>query len=257
MPKASAASSKRPISIPRAIEVFARGVTFTRSFTFPCVVHRVGALWVMRDAPRKREADYRREEWIAHDVPPESADAIIRKHARGRFCISAIHAADESDAPLRAGYKALGYRLGTTEPVFAHRLDGIPKLPQPFPIVRVTTQALADRLEKAAGRRQVLPEHFKKNSPLRQYTALDGEHVVGWVRSIDCGGATWVSNMHVLPKFRRRGIGKSLLEKMLRDDRAAGAKYSLLTASHTGAMLYPLVGYELIAGLLLYTPKRR
>ena len=45
----------------RTIEVFARGVCFTRSFTHPYLAERVGGVWVMRDGPGKR-GDYRREE---------------------------------------------------------------------------------------------------------------------------------------------------------------------------------------------------
>ena len=54
-----------------AIEVFVRGHSAGRSRTFPSEVSRVGPLWVMRDAPRKNPRDYRKEEWIAHDVDPE------------------------------------------------------------------------------------------------------------------------------------------------------------------------------------------
>jgi GNAT superfamily N-acetyltransferase len=122
----------------------------------------------------------------------------------------------------------------------------------------VRTQEVADRLAKAARTRQALPEHLVPGSPLRQYVALDGDTIVGWVRSIAVGReSTWVSNMYVLPKYRRRGVGRSMLVKMLRDDRAAGATMSVLTASHTGAMLYPVVGYELIGMLYLFTPPRR
>jgi hypothetical protein len=44
---------------------------------------------------------------------------------------------------------------------------------------------------------------------------------------------------------------------MLRDDREHGADRAVLTASHTGALLYPLVGYRQIATLYLYTPRKR
>ena len=39
--------------------------------------------------------------------------------SRGRFFICAIRGTDESDAPLRAAYKGMGYRLIGTEPYFA------------------------------------------------------------------------------------------------------------------------------------------
>ena len=246
----------------RAIEVFARGFAFTRSFTHPYLVGRAGPLWVVRDAPRKRAVEYRREEYIAHGVEPPEVDRIARAHARGRFCISAIRAAGEADGPLRAGYKALGYRLGTTEPVMLHRLRKVPKLPEPFPIRRVTTIDLAERLATAARSRQVLPQHLTDDSPLHQYAALDGERPIGWVRSIRvvddaAGAAAWVSNMYVEPPYRRRGVGRSMLARMLRGDRARGVTWSVLTASHAGALLYPVVGYDLIGELLLFTPTQR
>ena len=36
-----------------AIEVFARGFCFTRSFTHPYLAERLGKVWVVRDGPRK------------------------------------------------------------------------------------------------------------------------------------------------------------------------------------------------------------
>ena len=238
-----------------AIEVFARGFCFTRSFTHPYLAERVGQIWVVRDAPRKR-GEYRREEWIAHGVTPEKIDETARKHTRGRFAVCAIHGVNESDQPLRTGFKALGYRLGGTEPVMVHELKRIPRFNSPVEIVRVTTADLADRVNKAARARQILPEHLGKDSPLRQYAALADDKPVGWVRSIDVERATWCADMYVVPEFRRRGIARAMMAQMLRDDRAHGSELAVLTASHAGAKLYPIVGYKQIATLMLYTPKK-
>src|SRR5687768_12957666 len=160
------------ITLDRAIEVFARGFAFTRSFTHPYVAEQVDGVWVVRDAPRKNAKDYRNEEWIAHGVPPREHDRVARRHTRGRFAICAIHSIDEPDEPLRSGFKSLGYRLGHTEPFMIHRLKDIPNPKSPATVERVTTQELADRLAKAARSKQILPEHLSsKNPPLRQYVA--------------------------------------------------------------------------------------
>ena len=238
-----------------AIEVFARGFCFTRSFTHPYLAEQVGQIWVVRDAPRKR-GEYRREEWISYGATPEKIDETARKHTRGRFAICAICGVNESDQPLREGFKALNYRLGATEPIMVHELKRIPRFEKPAKIVRVTTADLADRVNKAAGARQILPEHLGKDSPLRQYVALVDDKPVGWVRSIDVEGATWCADMYVVPAFRRRGIARAMMAQMLRDDRAHGSKLAVLTASHAGARLYPIVGYKQIGTLMLYTPKR-
>jgi GNAT superfamily N-acetyltransferase len=244
--------------IERAIEIFARGFCFTRSFTHPYLAERIGPLWVMRDGPRKKD-DYRNEEWIAFHVPPEEADRTARKKTRGRFVICAIRASDEPDDSIRAAYKILGYRLTTKEPLMIHRLKRIPRLDAPATIERVTTVAQADALAEAARSRQVLHEHLVvDDAPMRQYIARSGDNqLVGWVRSIVVGDGTWVSNMFVEPAHRRRGIGRAMLARMLRDDRAHGAAVSALLASHTGAMLYPVVGYEQIGELLVFVPNRK
>ena len=60
-----------------AIEVFVRGHSAGRSRTFPYEVSRVGPIWLMRDAPRKNARNYRKEEWVAHDVEASEVDAEI------------------------------------------------------------------------------------------------------------------------------------------------------------------------------------
>ncbi len=239
----------------QAMEVFARGFCFTRSFTHPYLAERVGKIWVVGDAPRKR-GNYRREQFLAHGVAPEMIDRTARKHTRGRFAVCAVYGVDESDQPLRAGFKALNYRLGATEPLMVHELKRIPRFEKPAEILRVTTEDLAQQVNKAARSRQVLSEHLAEGSPLRQYVALVDDKPVGWVRSIDVKQGTWCADMYVVPEFRRRGIARALMSRMLRDDRAAGSRMAVLTASHAGARLYPIVGYEQIGTLMLYTPRK-
>jgi GNAT superfamily N-acetyltransferase len=214
-------------------------------------------MWVVRDDPRKRAADYRREEWVPHAMNASEVDAIARRETRGHFCICAICGSDEPEAPLRAAYKALDYRLGSTETLMVHSLARIPAVAAPFPVHEVSTQEIADRLAKAAGRRQVLPEHFAPDSPLRQYVTLHKGQPIAWARRIKFQDSSWVSNVFVAPAHRRKGIASSILARMLRDDRSAGTKRSVLLASHTGALLYARLGYEQIGQLLVYTPRRR
>jgi GNAT superfamily N-acetyltransferase len=251
MSKTTAESGR---TIERALEVFAKGYAFTRSLAFPCAGERSGKLWVIRDGPRKKTADYRGEEWVAHGITAEEADANARAGARSSFCICAILGAGESDEGMRAAYRAFRYRLLRTEPLMIHRLKTLPRVATPLPIARVDNCALADAVRKSARRAQALPEHFGDHSPLRLYAATDGERAAGWVRSIPVGDAAWVSSMHVLPAYRRRGIGKALLAQMLADDHRHGIKQSVLLSTHAGAMLYPHVGYEQIGTLYLFKP---
>jgi hypothetical protein len=175
-----------------AIEVFVRGHSAGRSRTFPYEVSRVGPLWLMRDAPRKNPRDYRKEELTAHDVDPRQVDAIAQRHTRGHFFVCAMIAAGEADEPTRTAYKALGYRLLATEGFFVQRMKRIPRPPSPVSIERVGTPDLAARLGKITRTRPISNNLLGDDAPFRQYVALDGEDIVGRVRSIDAVGATWV-----------------------------------------------------------------
>jgi len=243
--------------IERAVEGFIRGLCSCRSFTHAFLAERVGPLWVARDGPRK-SGNYRNEEWAAFGVMPAEVDRIVRRESRGRFAICEMHPVGESDEKMREGYKSLGYRLQTTEPLMVHSLKRIPRFeaPKGVGIERVMSQELADRLAKPARARQILPQHFA-NEAVRQYVALSGEKIVGWVRSVEAGDSRWCSNMHVLPAYRRRGIARAMMARMLRDDRDAGAEANVLTASHVGAKLYPIVGYEHLATLYVYKSRRK
>jgi GNAT superfamily N-acetyltransferase len=241
-----------------AIDAFLRGFCTTKSRTHPYEWRSIDGVWIMRDVPRRNPRNYRKEEWIAYGIDPAAVDRTARRHTRGRFFICAVHGADEPSEPLRDVYKQLGYRLLVTEPFFLHRLKRIPRTPAPVAIRQIRTRALAEQFGKATRTRAIPPEHLDPGAPFRQYVALDGEKIVGWVRSVVAGDhASWCSDMYVRPSHRRRGIGTSLLCKMLRDDRKQGARRSVLLASHTGALLYPRVGYEQIGGLLIFAPRKK
>ena len=205
----------------------------------------------MGDARRSTEnpRDYRKEEWIAHDVDAAEVDAVARRYTRGRFFVCAMVAEGVSDDPTRTAYKSLGYRLLATEGFFVQRLTRIPKSPSSIAIERV-------RLGTVTRTRPIPDSLLGNDAPFRQYVALDGADIVGRVRSVDAAGATWCADMYVNASHRRRGIGQALLSRMLRDDRARGSKCSVLTASHTGALLYPRLGYERIGTLFMFALRR-
>lgn len=220
----------------------------------------------MRDEPLRQPS--RNEEWICtgeHD--PKSVHQTVARNNRGRHAVCIADANDPA-SNLRADYGSLGYRLRATEAFMVHRLESLPLADSPAKIVRVQDAVLAEQVNKAARARQILPEHLSDDAPLRQYVALIDQRPVGWVRSITVRNvqddsadskamhATWISNMYVRAEFRRKGIGSALLSQLLGDDRAYGAKASVLTASHAGAQLYHSIGFERIATLLNLVPPK-
>lgn len=245
----------------RAIEVFVRGFGFVRSRTHPYLAERVGPAWVMRDAPRRDPAKYRREEWVGHGLAPAELHELAEQHTRGRYALCVVRCDKEDPAPVRQSYRDLGFRLGGAEPFLQHRLIDLPGGDPAIRVDRVTTPEQAERLRAADGPK-LSDEAFRPDGPLRQYVAEADGLPVGWVASVVVpetgpeGTATWCSDMFVAPTHRRRGIGRALLARMLRDDHDHGARRSVLSASQAGAQLYPTVGYERLGELLVYTPAR-
>lgn len=243
------------ISFEDAVEVFVRGFQFTRSYTHPYLAERIAPqVWRLHDGPRK-SGDQRNEEFVAWDTDAETIHRLTESFARGSFKVSAIVSDATHEAELRAGFKACGYRLMATEAFFVHNLQEIETVSAPYPIMQVTTVEQVLALAKATGRRQILPEHLTASpAPMRQYVAMDDDALIGWVGSIAACDSRWCSSMYVVPSHRRQGVARALLTRMLTDDKANGAEASILLASHDGAKLYPVVGYETIGKLFMFTP---
>lgn len=244
-----------PVCFEDAVASFAHGFAFTRSRTHPYLVERLGSFaWRLHDAPR-RSGDPRREEIIAHDLPPEEVAALAARHAAGRYTLCCLLRTGEPDDALRGGFRELGFRLMVTEDLFVHSLEPLPPRGGVLPVERVRSPELAARLAKAARRSQIRPADLQAEPPpQRQYVALDGEEPVGWVGSVVTGDTCWCTNMYVRPEYRRRGLARALLAEMLADDRAGGARGNVLLSSHTGSKLYPTVGYDLLGRLYAFVP---
>jgi GNAT superfamily N-acetyltransferase len=239
-----------------AIEVFVRGHSAVKSRTHPYDVDRVGPVWVMRDALRKNARDYRKEEWVASGVEPAELSRVAKGHTRGHFFLCHLLPEGEPETGLRNAYKALGYRLVATEGLFVHGLARVPAHAADTVIECVRDAGMAARLGKVTRTRPIATEFLTEAAPFRQFVALEGAEIVGRVRSVDASGATWCADMYVTPSHRRRGIGKALLAHMLHDDRRRNSRCSVLTASHTGALLYPHLGYVRLGTLFMYVPKK-
>lgn len=97
----------------------------------------------------------------------------------------------EPNEPIRAAYKGLGYRLLATEGFFVQGMKRIPKPRSPVLIERVRTPDLAERLGRITRTKPISNGLLGADAPFRQYVALDGEDIVGCVRSVDAVEATW------------------------------------------------------------------
>jgi len=65
----------------------------------------------------------------------------------------------------------------------------------------------------------------------------------GFITATKYATSAWIGNLLVAPHFRRRGIGRSLMEKALQQLDGSGCATVWLTASADGAHLYRTLGF--------------
>lgn len=245
------------IRFERAVEVFAEGFCYTRSRTHPYLCARIApGVLRLHDAPR-RGGTPRNEEHLAYGVEPSVVHELARTHAAGRFVVCYLLPEGGDECGLRVEFKALGYRLVATEVLFVHDLVETTAVAAPFPVTRVTTLAERETFHTALGKGLLTDASLTVDPPpIRAYVAWDADRPIGWGASVHAEGCGWVTDVWTELEFRRRGVARSLMARLLEDDREQGFAASVLLASHTGALLYPTVGYRKVGKLLMYAPKR-
>ena len=245
------------MTIPRALEAFVRGFSFTRSVTHPYEIVSLGeTAWMLRDGPGKK-GDPRNAEVTVYRQEPKAVVALLRENVAGKYflCVMTDSAAETKATEM--AYKNLGFRLLRREPLFVAPTAGV--IPADNRVRRIIKQADADAVARAAGAKQIRPEHLTAEDPdVRLLAAFDGETAVGWARSVrthdDCG---WVAGLFVQAEQRGKGYGRGLINALLADDAGRGIAHSVLLASRAGARLYPHLGYEELGTLLALSPPRK
>ena len=247
------------LSLPETIDIVAAALALNRSIVAPAEVVRHGPLWILRDsAPKPGKA--RTEEVFAYGAGPDEVVRAVRDYSpRGKYALEPFIGPDEDTAEAKAAYKALGFRLARSEPLFVCPLGNRKAAPSPWCIRRVSSleeaRAVCIQIFGKASRK-VRPEDFETPTPaMRMYWVdVEGE-AVAVARSLMPGAtATWMHDVETLPEFRRRGIARALLDHILADDALHGSEHSVLLATQAGSKLYPHVGYQQRALLQIYNP---
>lgn len=230
-----------------AVAVFVQAFALGKSRTHPYVATRHGPLWVMRDGPRKH-GDPRKVESVGIGLPPAQVQEILTCEGVGWHFHCDVVPLGSDLAERKRLYKAAGYRAMKTEWVFVHHLDQVPKFACRPSVRMVTTKEEFARVPWKPGHAWPWFGHG------RQYVVHHPDRPVGVVRSVPVGPDAWVSDLYVVEAFRRHGFGRALMARLLADDKAHGVRRSVLVASKAGAMLYPILGYELVGVLQVFCP---
>ncbi len=237
------------MTLERATDVFVEAFSAGRSVVHPYRFVRHGSIWVMRDDPPRRRP--RKSEVVVAGATPSEVVAVIEASDLGWHFIADIRPAESDSKEGDQAYADLGYRRLATEWVFSHDLHDIPEFECAPPVRLISTaEAFA-----AIPQRVSQPRRWRVDA--RQYAAWDGERDYGWVMSRPTGADSWVEDLFVHAEVRRRGFGRALMSRLLRDDREAGIEHSVLVASTAGSHLYPQLGYRQLGVLRIYCPRDR
>ncbi|MFO0896611.1 MAG: GNAT family N-acetyltransferase [Pirellulales bacterium] len=241
-----------------AVEHCVQGYCRLRSVLRPSQVIRRGPLLGLEELPTNKPERKRREFFCRPSHAPAAIAELDAFLPRSRQVLSIPVTSDAAAATIAEACKQAGYRLASSEYLFAHEGPPPPEPDGPNQIVLVTTEDLAARVAKAQGRvRITTPEYLaSERSPLRLYCALRQGNPVAWAQSLAAGrGTRYVANLYTVRSHRRQGLATAVMSRLLQDDARLGERQSVLFSSHGGRGLYESLGYRQLGRLLMFWGK--
>jgi GNAT superfamily N-acetyltransferase len=184
--------------------------------------------------------------------PAETLDAIAAHRPQPRHYLTVL----EDRPGLRAAYESAGYRLDDTEALMVRELaEGAPT-PSAEDVALVRDIGEADWLNASdpQGAPWALPENLA-DPRMAHYAIVRDGRLVARGRNIRLDAErSFVSRVFVAEAWRGQGLAKALMARLLADDAARGARWSVLTASRMGEPLYARLGYRPLGTILIFEP---
>jgi len=239
------------VELPRAVEVFVQAFCASKSAFHPYLARRTGPLWVMEDAPGRKQGP-RKTEVVAVELAPGQIVQALNHAGLGWHFVCDVFSDPAEQAARKAEFRRLGYRALATEWIFVHDLREMPDTPATEPEPRLV--ASAEEWARIPFPRSM---RYPDGDGVRPYAIWTETEFFGRVCSRTFERTGYVSDLYVPAPHRRKGYGRALMARLLFGDREEGLDGSVLVASTAGAKLYPLLGYRQIATLALYCPLER
>ncbi len=192
------------------------------------------------------------EEFFVRDCDPGAALAAVAAHQPlPRHYLTVL----EDRSGLRETYERAGYRLDDTETLMTCDLAALAPL-TPSPEVTLLCEEEADwhNRNDPQGTRWALPENLA-DPRMAHYAIVRDEQLVARGRNLWLDARhSYVSRVYVAQAWRGQGLARALMTRLLSDDSARGARWSVLTASRMGERLYAGLGYRALGSILIFEP---
>jgi GNAT superfamily N-acetyltransferase len=99
----------------------------------------------------------------------------------------------------------------------------------------------------------ILPAHNTAPGLVQRFVEIDGE-AAAYGRAMIVGNDALLCDVNAFPRFRRRGLGRAIMQSLHAGLARAGAARVVLTATEMGLPLYEQLGYRTLAQDWIYVP---
>jgi GNAT superfamily N-acetyltransferase len=157
---------------------------------------------------------------------------------------------------LVADYEDGGYRLSYSESLMVRDLRSVE--PEESNLETVVARAKADadwlNAHDPEGLRWISPDNLTDPRMSHYSVIVNGRPVArGRTLRVDADHC-YVSRVYTAESLRRRGLGRSLVQRMLADDANRGARWSVLMSSAMAVGLYAGLGYQTVGTTRIFEP---
>ena len=236
-----------------AFVIFRESFTEVPSRRAISTLHQAGPLPVVRSKYLWNGVPRHTDDFFIQAIAPEVALAAVREH--NPLPQHYLLVIDDQPDTL-AAYSAAGYRLAFSEYLMARPLTNLlPANPEvAVELVRDADEAARMNAADVEHEPWVRPGNFEAPN-LRHYYVLQDGVIAARARSWQPHAEySYVTHVFTNPAYRRRGLARAVMLRLLHDDLAHGVTESLLVASEEGDLLYRSLGYTRLATLLVLEP---
>jgi GNAT superfamily N-acetyltransferase len=208
---------------------------------------------------RNRRKWYRTtdEFYVLQGHPAAVIEAILATDAGPHRVIDVIGLDPSQDDPVyrAAGYHCDGVEILMDRPI---TLDDA-SLPDDPRLLDVLDDEQLKKLAEvwnngrdANNYQPILPAHNIAPDLVQRFVEIDGEPAA-YGRAIIVGNDALLCDVNAFPNFRRRGLGRAIMNSLHAGLARAGATRVVLTATEMGLPLYEQLGYRVLAQDWIYT----
>lgn len=236
-----------------AWELFIAGFTDTAYARRVARRFRAGPLEAVRFASDEDKPGEPFDEYFVQRCGPEEAVAAVTAAAP----LAEHYLTVLADQPgLEPAYARGGYRLSHSETLMACDLAAatVSELDEPVLLVQAADDAAALNAADPQGIAWIVPDNLH-DPRMAHYAILRDGRPIARGRNLRLDAAhSYVSRVYTAETHRGQGLARALMARILADDCARGARWSVLTASGMGERLYRRLGYQALGTILIFEP---